>query len=139
MLMMKTFQESIQESSEDSPSSNSIQVIHHVFNNVLEIIAVDRVSVPKWMEYMCFHNINELCDYLLFELEYIHYYSHYIVNGQHCELRVCTMGKIRLFISWMSTTTKENTFQLSSQYLPSLTYQDFNKFKQEDMIRIFKE
>ena len=80
---MKTFQESIQESSEDSPSSNSIQVIHHIFYNVLEIIAVDRVSVPKWMKYMHYHNINELCD-LHFELEYIHGYNDYIVTGQHC-------------------------------------------------------
>ena len=32
------------------------------------------------------HNINEQCDDLQFELEYIHHYSDYIVNGQHCEL-----------------------------------------------------
>ena len=74
MLMMQIFLESIQESSEDSPSYDSMQVIHHVFSNVLEIIAVDRVSVPKWMEYMHYHNINELCDDLQFELECIHYY-----------------------------------------------------------------
>ena len=33
---------------------------------------------------------------------------------------------------------KENTFQLSSQYILSRTYQDFNKFRQEDMIRMTK-
>ena len=38
----------------------------------------------------------------------------------------------------MSTRKKENTFQLSSQYLLSLAYQDFNKFRQEDMIRMTK-
>ena len=48
------------------------------------------------------------------------------------------MNKIKLFISWMSTRKKENTFQLSTQYLLSLTYQDFNKFRQEDMIRTTK-
>ena len=34
---------------------------------------------------------------------------------------------------------KGNTFQLSSKYFLSLTYQDFNKFRQENMIRILKE
>ena len=139
MLMMQTFQESIQESSEDSPSSNSIQVIHHVFNNVLEIFPVDRVSVPKWMEDMHYHNINKLCDDLQFELKYIHDYSDYIVNGQNCELKFSIMNKIMIIISWMSTRKKETTFQLPSEYLLSLTEQDFNKFRQEDMIRIFKE
>ena len=139
MLKMQTFHQSIQESSVDSPSSNSIQVIHHVFNNVLEIIEVDRTSVPNWMECMHYHNINELCDDLQFELEYIHHYNDYIVNGQHCELKFSTMGRIRLFISWMSTRKKGNTFQVSSQYHLSRTHQDFIKFKQENMIRIFKE
>ena len=45
---------------------------------------------------------------------------------------------MKLFISWLSTREKENTFQLSSQYLLFLTYQDFNKFRQEDMIRMTK-
>ena len=33
---------------------------------------------------------------------------------------------------------KENAFQLSTQYLISLTYQDFNKFRQQDMFRMTK-
>ena len=90
--MMQTFQESIQVSSEDSPSSNSIQVIHHFFNNVLKIIEVERASFPKWMDYMHYHNINELCDDPQFELEYIHHYSDYIVNRQQCELKFSTMA-----------------------------------------------
>ena len=106
--MMQTYHQSVQESSEDSPSSNSIQVIHHVFNNVLQVYPTDRVSVPKWMEYMHYHNINELCDDLQFELGYIHDYSDYIVNGQHCELKFSTMGKIWSFICWMSNQ-KERT------------------------------
>ena len=72
--MAQPFQESIQESSEDSPSSNSVQLIHHILKNVLKITAVDRVSFPKWMEYMHYHNINELYDDLQFELKYIHDY-----------------------------------------------------------------
>ena len=54
MLKMQPYQQSSQGSSEDSPSSNLIQVIHHVLN----IFPTDR----KWMEYMHYHNINELCD-----------------------------------------------------------------------------
>ena len=80
MLMMQMYHQSSQGSSENSPSSHSIQVIHHVFNNVLEVYATDRFS-PKLMEYMHYHNINELCDDLQFELGYIHDYSDYIVNG----------------------------------------------------------
>ena len=98
--MMQHYQQSIQESSEDFPSSNSIQVIHHVFNNVL---GLDRVAVSKWMEYMHYHNINELCDDLQFELEYINVYSDYMVHGQNCELNSGTMLRMRMFISWIST------------------------------------
>ena len=60
------------------------------------------------------------------------------VNGQKCALKFATMNKIKLFISWMSTRKRETTVLLSSQYLHSLTYPDFNKFRQEDMIRMTK-
>ena len=43
-----------------------------------------------------------------------------------------------LFISWILTRTKGNTFQLSSQYIPSLTYHEFNMFRQENMSRMTK-
>ena len=66
--MTQPFQESIQESSEDSSSSHSIQVIHHVLKNGLKINTDDRASFPKWMEHMHYHNINELCDDLQFEI-----------------------------------------------------------------------
>ena len=72
MLMMQHYQQSSKGSSEDSPSSNSIQVNHHVFNNVLDVYATDRFSIPKWMVYMHYHNINELCDDLQFVMEYSH-------------------------------------------------------------------
>ena len=100
MLMIQTYHLSSQGSSEDSPSSHPIQLIHHVFNNVMEVFATDRFSIPKWKEYMCYHNINELCDDLQFGLEYIHDYSDYIVNGQNCELKYSTMHKISQFIRW---------------------------------------
>ena len=87
---------------------------------------------------MDYHNINEPCDDLQFELKHIHNYSDYIVNGQNCALTFGTMNKMKLFLSWMSTRKKETTFQVSSQHLLSLTYQDFNKFRQEDMISMTK-
>ena len=117
----------MQESSNDSPSSNSIQVIHHVSSNVFQVSPIDRASVPKWIEYMYYHNINELCDDLQFELEYIHHYSDYNVNGKHCELKFSTMGTLSMLISWMSTREKENTFHLSFQYHLSRTHQDFKQ------------
>ena len=85
-----------------------------------------------------FHHIHELCHDLQSELKHIHDYSDYIANGQHCVPRVSTMNKLKLLISLMPTLNLENAFQLSSQYLLSLTYQDFNKFRQEDMIRMTK-
>ena len=139
MLIIRTYHQSSQGSIDNSLSSHSIQVIHYVFNNVLEVYASDRASVPKWMEYMHYHIINELCDDLQFELEYIHDCSEYIVNGQNCEQKISTMNKIWQFISWMSTRKKETKFQFSSEYLLSLTEQDFNKIRQEAMIRISEE
>ena len=58
MLMMQTYRLRSQGSSEDSPSSNSIQVIHHGYNYVMEVYATDKFSIPKWIEYMHYHNIN---------------------------------------------------------------------------------
>ena len=40
--MMQTYHQSSQGSSDDSPSSHSIQVIHHVFNIVLKVFTADR-------------------------------------------------------------------------------------------------
>ena len=90
------------------------------------------------MEYHYFHNIHELCHDLQSELKHIHDYSDYIVNGQHCALKFSTMNKLKLLISLMPTLEKENAFQHSSQYLLSLTYQDFNKFRKENMSKMTK-
>ena len=124
--------------SEKSPSSHSKQLLHHVLKNILKIDQDERVSFSKWMEYNYFHRIHELCHDLQFELNHIHDYYDYIVNGQHCALNISTMNKSKLLISLMPTIKRENRFQLSSQYLLSLTYQDFNKFRQEDMIQMTK-
>ena len=52
MVIMQPYQPSSQGFSEESPSSHSKQVLHHILNNVLKITTDDRVSFPKWMEYI---------------------------------------------------------------------------------------
>ena len=136
--MMQPYQQSSQGSSEKSPSSHSKQLLHHVLKNVLRITTDERVSFSKWMEYNHYHNIHELCEELPFGLKDLYDCSDYIVNGQHCVLKLSTMHKIKLFISWMLTRMKGNTFKLSSQFFLSLKYQDFNKFRQENMFRMTK-
>ena len=82
--MMQTYHQSIQESSEDSPSSNSIQVLHHVLKNVLRITTDERVSFTKWMQYHGYLIILEVYQGDPYILEDFHKY--YLVNGQHCAL-----------------------------------------------------
>ena len=40
-----------------------------------------------------FYHIHELCHDLQFELDHIHDYNDYIVNGQHIALKVSTLNK----------------------------------------------
>ena len=134
--MMQTYHQSSQGSSDKSPNSHSKQLLHHVLKNILKIDQDERVSFSKWMEYNDFHHIHELCHDLQFELKHTQDYNDCIVNGQHCALNFSTMNKSKLLISLMPTIMRENAFQLSSQYLLSLTYKDFNKFWQEGMIRM---
>ena len=107
---MQTYQQSRQGSSEKSHSSQSKQLLHHVLKNVWRITTDERVSFSKWMESHLYHNIHELCENLPFGLGFIHDYSDYIVNGQHCALKSSTMNAIKLFISWMLTRKKETHF-----------------------------
>ena len=138
MLLMQPYQQSSQGSNEKSPNSHSKQLLHHVLKNILKIEEDERVSFSKLMEYNCFYHIHGICHDLQFKLDHMNDYNDYIVNGQHCALNFSTKNRLKLLISLMPTLKKENAFQLSSQYLLSLTYQDFNKFRQEDMIRMTK-
>ena len=138
MQMMQPYQQSSQESSEKSPSSHSKQLLHHVLKIVLRITTDERVPFSKWMEYNGYPNIHELCEGLPYRLKDLHEYSDYIMNGQYNALKSSTMNTVKLFISWMLTRTKGNIFQLSSQYFLSLTHQEFNKFRQENMSRMTK-
>ena len=99
MLMMPTYHQSSQGSSERSPNSHSKQALHHVLKNILKIDQDERVSFSKWMEYHDFYHLHELCHDLQFNFDHIHDYSDYIVNGQHGALKFSTMNKLELLIS----------------------------------------
>ena len=60
------------------------------------------------------------------------------MNGQLCVLKYSTINTINLFTSWVVTRTNQKRFDLPSQYFLSLTYQEFNKFRQENMSRMTK-
>ena len=68
---------SIQESNEDSNKPNSMQVFHHVLNNVLKIDEDEVVSFSKWMEYRSYNNFTDLCVDFHLELDHIHDFSDY--------------------------------------------------------------
>ena len=129
--MMQPYQQSIQESNEDSPSANPIQVLHHVLKNVLRITTDERVSFSKWMQDSGYLIVQEICEGVPYILKDFHKY--YIVNGQHCALKSSTINTMELFTSWMIMRTNLKIFDLPPQYFLSLTYQEFNKFRQENM------
>ena len=83
-------------------------------------------------------NIQEICEWLPFRLEDLLYYSDYIVNGQQCALKSSTIDTILLFICWMADRTNGYKIPFSPQYFLSLKYQEFNKFRQENMSRVTK-
>ena len=139
ILMMQTYQQSIQESNEDSPSSNPIQVLHHVLKNILRITTDERVSFSKWVEHVGYQYMHEPCDIFPLFMEYLYGCSDYIVDGQHCALEPSTHRKMSLFMIWLVNRTEGKISQISSQYSLSFTYQEFNEFYPENMIRMIKE
>ena len=46
------------------------------------------------------------------------------------------MNKIRMFTSWMGTKMTDGIFELYAENLLSLTREQFNDFRQADMIRM---
>ena len=113
---------SIQEAYEDLVSSKSLQVYHHVCNKVMDIQNEDEIeSLSKWMTYRGYENFTNLCVDFYRELDNIHDFSDYRVDGQKCALKFGTMNKLRLFISWMSTRMKGISFELYAEHLLALT------------------
>ena len=88
------------------------------------------------MQYHGYLIIQELCEGVLYILEDFHKY--YIVNGQLCVLKYSTINTLNVFASWVITRTNQKRFDLPSQYFLSLTYQEFNKFREENMSRTTK-
>ena len=69
---------------------------------------------------MDYHNINELCDDLQFELKHIHDYSDYIVNGQNYALTFGTMKKTD--VHQLDVNQKERNHISTFFSVPSVTY-----------------
>ena len=109
--MAKPNQDSIQESREESTSPNPIQVFYHVLSNVLKIKKHEVVSISKWIKYMGYNNFTDLCVDLLFELNQVHVFSKYIVDGQCCALTFGIMNKLKLLTRLMSTSMKDIAFE----------------------------
>ena len=49
--------------------------------------------------------------------------------------KILHMNKLRLFISWMATRMTDDNFKLHADLIISLTREQVNKFRQEDMKR----
>ena len=98
--MAECNEESIQESSEDSTSPNSIQVFHHVLNNILKIKEYEVASFQNWMSYLGYHNFLDLCLDFLPDLNDIYSCSCYTVEGQQCALKFDTINQLRMSINW---------------------------------------
>ena len=134
--MAQPNQESIQKSSDDSICPDSIQVFQHVLNNVLEIKKDEVVPFSKWMEYRGYDNFTDLCVDFHHQLDNIHNFSDYRVDGMKCALKYGTMNKLKLVISWMISRMKETIFELYAEHLLALTCEQFNDFRPEDTIRM---
>ena len=107
---------SIQDSKEDSTSPKSMEVHHHALNEVMDITNKDDTeSFSKWMTYRGYENFVDLCVDFHQELDNIHDFSDYRVDGMKCALKFGTMNKLRLFISWMSTRMKSTKFELHAE------------------------
>ena len=98
------------------------EVYHHVLKKVMDIKNEDVIgSFSKWMRYRGYENITDLCVDFHQELDNIHDFSYYGVDGMKCDWKFGTIYKLRLFISWMSTMMKDATFELCAEHLLALT------------------
>ena len=128
---------SIQDSKQDSISPKSMEVYHHVLNKVMDIKNQDEIEyVSKWMTYRGCENFTDLCVDFHCELYHIHDFSNYRVDGMKCALKFGTMNKHRLFVSWMAMRIEDTTFELYAEHVLALTQEQYNDFRQQDMIRM---
>ena len=89
------------------------------------------------MSYRGYDNFTDICVECYHILDSIHDYSEYKLNGLRCSLKFITMNKIRLFIIWMATKMTDDNFKLYAELPISLTREQFNNFRQEDMKRLY--
>ena len=136
--MAQPKQESIQQSSEDSTSPNSILVFHHVLNNVLKIEDDEVVSLQNRMDSLGYNNFLDLWFDFQPGLSDIHSYSGCRVEGQQCPLKFDTMNTLRMFISWVRTKIKDTPGTFHSDHFLLLTNQKFHLFGQEEISRMTK-
>ena len=72
------------------------------------------------MTYRGYENFTDLCVDFHQDMDNIHDFRDYRVDGMKCALKFGTMNKLRLFISWMSTRMKSTKFELHAEGLLAL-------------------
>ena len=118
----------------------TMEFFNHVVQTAPNINNIAEATfISKWVKYMAYEKFTDLCVVFHHELSHIHDFSVYRVDGQICALKFCTMHKLKLFIKWMSTRMKDTIFELSAENLLALTYEDFNVFRQADMIKMMSK
>ena len=131
--------ESHQES-KDTNSSISMEVLQHVLQRVMDIKDEEEIkSLSKWMKHRGYHKFTDICAEFCHILDSIHDYSEFRLDGLRSTLKFSTMNKIRMFRSWMSTKMTNGVFALHTEDLLALTREQFNDFRQADMIRMMEK
>ena len=128
--------ESLQES-KDTNSPRSMEVLQDVQQKVLDIKDEEENKYfCKCMKYRDYNNCTDICADFCHILDTIHDYSEFRADGLRSALKFSTMNKIRMLTSWMGTKMTDGFFELYAEDLLALTRQQFNDFRQADMIRM---
>ena len=111
--------------------------VQHVLQKVLDIKnEEENKSFSKWMKYRGYDNFTDICADFCHILDRIQDYCEFRADGLRSALKFSTMNKIRMFTSWMGTKMTDGFFELFAEDLLSLTREQFNDFRQADMIRM---
>ena len=138
-LMAQPDSESLQES-KDTNSPRSMEVLQHVLQKVQDIKdEEENKSFSKRMKYRRYDNFTGICADFCHILDRIHHYSEFRADGLRSALKFCTMNKIRTFMSWMGTKMTDGFLELYAEDLLALTREQFNHFRQADMIRMMRK
>ena len=93
-------------------------------------------SFSKWMKYRGYDNFTDICADFCHILDRINDYSEFRADGLRSALKFSTMNKIRMFTFWMGTKLTDAIFKLCAEDILALTREQFNDFRQADMIRM---